>query len=111
MKGQNATRLLLLILSIFTINSSFAQFGNKAKNGLRFYIDSKDSARFVTLNMTSQIWLRYTDANPYTAVQGTAQTSITDFSVRRIRFVLSGQLTDRISFFMQFGQNNLNYLS
>jgi len=101
----------LTAIAVFMITTSYAQFGNRFKNGLRYYIDTKDSSRYIALNMTSQIWLRYTDANPYTTVQGTPQTGITDFSVRRIRFVLSGQLNDRVSFYMQFGQNNLNYLS
>jgi hypothetical protein len=104
-------RTLVLIIAIVIYNSSFAQFGNRFKNGLRYYIDTADSSRFIALNMTSQIWLRYTETNPYTTVQGTPQSNITDFSIRRIRFVLSGQLTDRISFYMQFGQNNLNYLA
>lgn len=104
-------RLILLLAVVFTVNSSFAQLGNRFKNGLRYYLDTTDSSRFIALGMASQLWLRHTEANPYSTVQGTPQNSIIDFSVRRIRFILSGQLTDRVSFYMQFGQNNLNYLS
>lgn len=104
-------RQILLVAAVLTTSCSFAQSTNRFKNGLRYYLDTVDSSRFIALNMTSQFWLRYTKTNPYTTVQGTPQNAITDFSVRRIRFVLSGQLTDRVSFYMQFGQNNLNYLS
>ncbi|HEX8039320.1 MAG TPA: hypothetical protein VF490_09210 [Chryseosolibacter sp.] len=103
--------VLFASIALFVFNSSYAQFGNRFKNGLRYYLDTEDSARYIALNMTSQIWFRHTETNPYTTVYGNAENAITDFSIRRIRFVLSGQLTDRVSFFMQFGQNNLNYLS
>lgn len=88
-----------------------AQSNFKLRDGLKYYIDSKDSSLFVKLNMCSQLWVRYNENNPLTTVQGTRQDYTTDMSVRRIRFVASGQLTDRVSFYVQFGQNNLNYLS
>lgn len=88
-----------------------AQFPKKLQNGLRYYLDKDDSARFISLNMVAQMWLRNTDNNPYTTVTGTPEANTTDISIRRIRFVLSGSLTDRVNFFVQFGQNNLNYLS
>lgn len=98
------------LLFLANIKSN-AQFPEKLKNGLRFYLDRNDSARHITLNMTGQLWARNTQNNPGTTVQGTNESNTADFSVRRIRFVLSGSLTDRVNFYMQFGQNNLNYLS
>lgn len=83
----------------------------KLQDGLKYYIDSKDSSLFIRLNMCSQLWLRYTENNPCSAIQGTPQACTTDMSVRRMRLVLSGQLTDRAAFYVQFGQNNLNYIS
>src|ERR1041385_6487382 len=71
----------------------------KLKDGLKFYTDSKDSSLFIKLNLCSQLWLRYTENNPSTAVQGTRQDYTTDASIRRIRLVLSGQLTDRAAFY------------
>jgi hypothetical protein len=88
-----------------------AQFPKKLQNGLRYYLDKDDSARFISLNIVAQMWLRNTDNNPYTTVTGTPEANTTDISIRRIRFVLSGSLTDRVNFFVQFGQNNLNYLA
>jgi hypothetical protein len=99
------------ILFFLTTHITYGQFPDKLKNGLRYYIDSKDSSHFITLNMTNQLWMRYTQNNPYTTVGGVSQNNTMDMSVRRVRFVISGQLTNRISFFIQFGQNNLNYLS
>ncbi|CAN5178583.1 hypothetical protein BH11BAC5_BH11BAC5_26730 [soil metagenome] len=103
-------RVITALLCCIVTNAK-AQFPDKLKNGLRYYTDSKDSSRFIAFNMTAQLWARNTANNPYSQVQGTPQNNTTDVSIRRIRFVLSGALSDRVNFFMQFGQNNLNYLS
>src|SRR5882724_5375011 len=100
-----------LIFSLTISTKCNAQFPNKLKNGLRYYLDSKDSSRFITLNMAGQFWIRNNQNNPGTTVENIAQSNTSDMSIRRIRFVLSGALTDRVNFFVQFGQNNLNYLS
>lgn len=102
---------VLIVLTLFVSFGASAQFPDKLKSGLRYYIDKKDSSKYITLNMVGQFWMRNTQNNPGTTVQGTAQSNTTDMSIRRIRFVLSGVLTDRVNFFVQFGQNNLNYLS
>jgi len=107
-----------LLLCLLTSSAS-AQFGDKMKKGLNFYLDSKDSSHFVKLEATTQLWARYTDTNPLTqvgaggagAVGNYGQSAISDVSVRRARLVFSGQLTDRIAFFTQFGENSMNYTS
>jgi hypothetical protein len=104
-------RLFILILLMSKGGFSTAQFSDKLKEGIKFYIDTKDSSRFIKVNMTNQVWIRNTDANASTTVNGVSQNNITDISIRRVRLVMSGQLSDRVSFFAQFGQNNLNYLS
>src|SRR5258706_13848144 len=103
--------ILCIIFLLGTTLKLHAQFPDKLKNGLRYYLDSTDSSRFITLNMAGQFWMRNNQNNPGTTVQGTPESNTTDMSIRRIRFVLSGALTDRVNFFVQFGQNNLNYLS
>ncbi len=109
------SRLVSLALTLIFVGlavlESKAQFPEKLKNGLRYYLDKNDSARFITLNMTGQFWVRNNQNNPYTTVENIGQNNTTDMSIRRIRFILSGALTDRVNFFVQFGQNNLNYLS
>ncbi len=72
---------------------------------------SPDSSRFLKFGMLGQFWIRNTQNVPGTTVENVAQSSTTDMSVRRFRMVFSGSLTERVNFFIQFGQNNLNYLS
>src|SRR5882724_10589131 len=114
--------IFLISLAIFSGNETFAQFPDKLKNGLKTYLDKNDSSRFIQLQMVGQFWIRNTQDNPYSAIlsnnagsatpaQYTTESNTNDMSIRRIRFVLSGSLSDRVNFFIQFGQNNLNYLS
>lgn len=100
----------LAFISMAGFSYCFGQFPEKLKNGLRFDLDST-KRHHITLNMTAQLWMRNTDQNPGTTVEAQTQANTTDISIRRIRFVLSGALTDRVNFYVQFGQNNLNYLS
>ena len=103
--------LLLLTLTIGKTSTVLGHLPSSLKDGLKTYLDEKDSSKFIKFNMVAQLWSRYAEFNPNTNVTGVHQTNATDFSIRRIRFIMSGQLTDRLAFFVQFGQNNLNYLS
>src|SRR5437879_6355405 len=88
--------LAILSFSLLLLSQhALAQFPEKLKNGLRYYLDKTDSSRFIALNMVGQFWIRNNQNNPYTTVAGTAESSTTDMSIRCIRFVLSGALTDR----------------
>lgn len=58
-----------------------------------------------------QIWLRYTETNPGSTANLQPVTNITDLSIRRIRLKLAGSLTPRLSYTIQLGENNINYLT
>ena len=101
---------LVLVLATGSCFTASGQFPAKLKDGLKTYL-SPDSATFIKLNFVSQIWARQNDNNPGSTINGRPESNTFDVGIRRVRFVLSGQLTDRVFFFVQFGQNNLNYLS
>lgn len=103
-------RLLFVLFCWLSIFEVQAQFPAHLKDGLKTYL-SPDSLTFIKLNFVSQVWVRQNDNNPGTTINGQPESSTYDVGIRRVRFVLSGQLTDRVFFFVQFGQNNLNYLS
>jgi hypothetical protein len=109
---MNKNLLILALLVGCGVNLSFGQtqFPAKLKDGWKTYL-SADSTTFIKLNFLSQVWVRFTDNNPGTTINGQLENHTYDIGLRRTRFVLSGQLTDRVSFFVQFGQNNLGYLS
>lgn len=59
-----------------------------------------------------QTWARYSELNPGSVIDGAAAGSTRgDIGIRRLRIQFYGQLTDRIFFYTQFGQNNLNALT
>ncbi|MGC4021687.1 MAG: hypothetical protein QM734_06965 [Cyclobacteriaceae bacterium] len=105
-----ALRYRIVFFVLIIAFSAHGQIPKKLKDGYKIYL-SEDSARFLKLSMLGQFWIRNTQNNPGTTVESVAQPSTTDMSIRRFRVVFSGSLTDRINFFIQFGQNNLNYLS
>ncbi len=100
----------LILLSLCIPMFGYAQFPAKLKDGLKTYLSS-DSASFVKLNFVSQTWVRYNQNNPGSTVNGELESNTFDVGIRRVRLVLSGQLSKRVSFFFQFGQNSFNYLS
>ncbi|HWY12734.1 MAG TPA: hypothetical protein VN026_15480, partial [Bacteroidia bacterium] len=104
-------KIYLLPILLIISASLFSQISDRLKDGLKFYTNSKDSSHWIKLNMCSQIQARYTENNPSSLVNGFSQGYTTDLAIRRIRFVASGQLNDRVAFYMQFGQNSMTYLS
>src|SRR5579885_2134020 len=105
------TSLIAFTLLLLNVEIAYSQLSDKLKDGIKYYTDTKDSSHYIKLNVCSQIWTRYTDNDPGTAVVGNPESSTMDLSIRRIRFVMTGQLTDRVGIYVQFGQNNLNYLT
>lgn len=72
---------------------------------------SEDGKEFIKFTFLNQTWLRYTDANPGTTVNGYAKDQIFDIGLRRTRMQLFGQLSPRVFFYTQFGMNNFTYNS
>ncbi len=100
---RKTTSILLLLLSISTAASpqSGLQKGNQIKINL-----SDDGKEYLRLTFLNQTWLRYTDANPGTTVNGSAQDQIFDIGLRRTRMQFFGQISPRVFFYTQFGMNN-----
>lgn len=70
-----------------------------------------DGSHFIKATFLNQVWLRYADYNAGTTVLSTPTSSGFDIGLRRTRFQLFGQLTDHVTFYFQFGQNNFNFLT
>lgn len=80
-------------------------------NGKVQFNFNSDASRYVRITGLNQVWLRYTELNPGTTLYGSPLGSISDIGIRRLRFQLYGQLTDRVFFYSQFGQNNFSFRS
>ncbi len=80
------------------------------KDGLFFRLN-EDGTNYLRMTFLNQTWVRYNESNPGTTVFGTPKSETFDIGLRRTRLQLFGQITDRVFFYMQFGQNNFNYTS
>ena len=59
-------------------------------------------------NLSGQIWLRYSDLNDGSLVNGEPTASYTDVSIRRLRIPISSQVTPKIYLYSIIGGNNYN---
>src|SRR5262245_34032266 len=72
---------------------------------------NEDGSHYIKATFLNQTWFRYADYNPGSTVLGKPTSQDFDIGLRRTRFQLYGQLTDHVTFYFQFGQNNFNFLS
>jgi len=101
--------LLLAVASVCFFTAHAQKLGLN-KDGLFFYLN-QDSSLYIRLNFVAQVWVRYTENNPGSTIQGVPANSVFDIGIRRTRMVMSGKFAPRTFFFLQFGQNSLSYLS
>src|SRR6185436_7009749 len=67
---------------------------------------SEDGSKYVKFTASNQVWIRDNFNNPGSLVNGYKETNTADVGLRRLRFQMFGQLTDKVFFYTQFGENN-----
>lgn len=68
-------------------------------------------SNYLKATFLAQTWARYSELNPGSTVDGfDAGSSRSDIGIRRVRIQAYGQLTDKIFFYTQFGQNNFSFM-
>lgn len=60
-------------------------------------------------NMTTQIWMRYSDLNEGSSINNEPTDNFMDISIRRLRIPVSSQVTPKIFLYSIFGGNNYNF--
>lgn len=60
-------------------------------------------------NLTTQIWLRYSDLNEGSLINNEVVNNFMDISIRRIRIPVSTQITPKVYAYAIFGGNNYNF--
>ncbi len=83
----------------------FAQ--QKEKDALKFNLN-EEGTHYLQFTLLNQVWLRYNQSNPGTLVEGAPNENTFDIGLRRTRFQILGQLSDKVSVYFQYGQNNFN---
>jgi len=72
---------------------------------------NEDGSNYFKFTLLSQVWLRHTELNPGSTVNGYQRAGANDIGIRRARIQAFGQIADRVFVYSQFGMNNFNYLS
>jgi hypothetical protein len=113
MKSKCLQINLLLPIFLCAVFSLFAQdkitpTPQLKNNELKFALN-EDGSHFLKATFLNQVWVRYTENNPGTAIFGTPQENTFDVGLRRTRIQFFGQLTDRVFFYSQIGQNNFTF--
>lgn len=70
---------------------------------------NENGSHFIKANFLNQIWIRQTQNNPGSTVDGYSENTTFDIGLRRTRIQLFGQISDRVFFYTQVGTNNLTY--
>lgn len=91
------------------VSAVLLPFGTNAQqkpiNDLRFNLN-EDGSRYFKVTLFNQVWMRYTQMNPGSKINGYPVGNFYDIGIRRFRIQAFGQLTDKIFFYSQFGMNN-----
>lgn len=67
---------------------------------------NESGSLYIKPGLLNQTWVRWNESNPGSTLAGQPTDNTFDIGLRRTRFTLTGQVTDRISFFAQAGMNN-----
>ncbi|BAV07258.1 hypothetical protein SAMN05421788_102118 [Filimonas lacunae] len=70
---------------------------------------NEDGSNYFKFTLLTQVWVRNTDVNPGSTVNGYAKSNITDIGIRRARMQAFGQIADRVFIYTQVGMNNYSY--
>ncbi|MGG7551832.1 porin [Chryseobacterium arthrosphaerae] len=116
---------LLIIISVMLVQNIYSQDSTGIKKipeenvseknpldigELKIKLNSKGD-QWIKLGISSQIWLRSTENNPGTSVNGIPQEQTYDAGIRRMRLIIQSQVTPFYSVFLQMGINNQNFIS
>ena len=104
---KNAIMIIALCISINIVAQSPSV---RFKDGLKIYL-SDDSTRYIKATGLAQIWVRYNDNNPGSAIYGTPIKETFDVGLRRVRYQIMSQVNKKTFFYTQFGINSFNSLS
>lgn len=93
-----------------SIQATSQNLNKRFSDGLKIYMND-DSSRYVKGTGLAQIWFRYNDNNPGSAIYDTPKKETFDIGLRRVRYQIMSQVNKKIFFYTQVGINSVNSLS
>lgn len=92
------------IIFLLLVFASVVFYG---QNKLRINLDSEGKT-YIKAAVRANFWARHYQTNPNSTMNGEAINHITDFSIRRLRMNFEAQLTPKLFFYSNFGNNDIN---
>jgi hypothetical protein len=110
--GVMLKQIMVVCLGIMCLaGKAFGQGGEaNYKDGMTIKLDSSGK-KYIHFIAAGTFWLRYTDANPGTAINGVPKNNWVDFSLRQFRFITISQLSKRYLFLSDIGIDNQSFSS
>lgn len=101
-------QIYLIAAALFLSASAFSQGSPEYGAGLKFKLND-DGSKYLRLIAWNQIWLRSTEMNPGTMINGEDASSSTDIGNRRLRVLMYAQISPRYMIVSHFGINNQTF--
>lgn len=108
MKFLKTCFLSLIVLGYASVSK--AQTNNDFWNKHQLNLNESGS-NYIKFTGVAQTWVRNMQYNPGSTIFGASKTNGTDIGIRRYRVQFFGQLTDKVFFYSQFGENNFNNIA
>ncbi|MCM4159241.1 hypothetical protein DHB64_04935 [Antarcticibacterium sp. W02-3] len=85
-------------------------FNGMAQDPFKFMLN-EEKDQYIQISGSAQVWLRYTDMNPGSLVNGEERSSLADLSLRRFRLNFAGKFSQDLRINLLLGNNNINHYS
>jgi len=104
---KKITFLLLLILPLVYLHGQgSSEYGSGIKINL-----NPEGDKYMRIIAWNQIWIRDTENNPGSAINGESVSSTTDIGNRRLRMLAYAQFSERYKIVTHFGVNNQTFIN
>lgn len=100
--------ILGALFGLFVIGKGYSQGSTEYGSGLKFNLND-DGSKYMRVIAWNQVWLRSTENNPGSMINGEAASNNTDISNRRLRFLAYAQVSKRYMVLTHFGINNQTF--
>ncbi len=101
-------RFYLMAAVLLASLEGFSQGAPEYGSGLKFNLN-EDGSKYLRVLAWNQIWLRSSEMNPGTSINGEEATTSTDIGNRRLRMLFQAQLSKRYMIVTHFGINNQTF--
>lgn len=101
-------QIYLMAAALLFSASGFSQGSPDYGSGLKFNLKD-DGSKYLRILAWNQVWLRSTEMNPGTMINGEEASSSTDIANRRLRVLMYAQISPRYMILTHMGVNNQTF--